>query len=184
MATFKRNFKTQAHLATSKSNAQAPMNYIIFEDGNIVAINRHIILVQPLTGHGFSEEEIDCLEGKALHRDAFQEILRYDSIKVGTTGITCLKGKVKVVFPLETLKEQGVDRFPEYKCLIPDNNNPQELDTINLDLSILSMVTKLTLNIKGRVSFTFYGRLRGCVLCGLDVDETILVIPCEDAQPT
>lgn len=177
MAKTKRNFKTKAHLACSKSEAQVSMNYIIFEDGNLVATDSHIILVQHLAGHGFTHEEIDHLEGKALHRDTFQEILRYDTIEVGPTGIKCKKGRTKVVFPLETLEEQCDYSFVNYKVCLPDLSYMSETDNIGFDLNILSRIKDLTLNAKGQVAFNFQSNVKACLIHGIGCDESIIVMP-------
>lgn len=177
MAKTKRNFKTKAYLACSKDTSQVAMNYIIFEDGNLVAMDGHILLLQHLTGHGFSQDEVDLMEGKALHRETFQEILRYDTIKVTERGIEANKGKTNVIFTLQTLEEQCDHRYPNYKSVVPDSSNVTEVESIGFDLNILSRIKDLTLNAESKVVFNFSGKLNCCVINGIGCDENILVMP-------
>lgn len=177
MAKTRRNFKTKAHLACSKSEAQVSMNYIIFEDNNLVAVDGHIILVQSLYGHGFTSEEVDILEGKALHRETFQEVLRYDTIKVTDKGIEANKGKTNVIFPLETLQQQCDYNYVNYKSLVPDLSNVTDLTSIGFDLNILSRIKDLTLNPDSKVEFNFFGKHKVCVINGVGCDENIIIMP-------
>lgn len=173
----KRNFKTKAHLACSKSDAQVSMNYVIFEDGNLVAIDGNIILIQSLLGHGFTQQEIDLLEGKALHRDIFKEIIRYDTIKVTEKGIEAKRGIAEVVYALETLEQQCDYHFVSYKPILPDLSNIVEVDSIGFDIKLLSRVKDLTLNPKGHIEFNFFGKRKICMIHGVGCDEKILIMP-------
>lgn len=177
MAKDKRNFKTKAHLACSKSDSQVSMNYIIFEDNNLVATDGTVMLVQHLAGHGFTHGEIDHLEGKAVHRETFQEILRYNTIKVTEKGIEASKGKTKVIFPLETLGRQCEHKFVNYKAVVPDPLDTIEVDSIGFDLNILVKVKDLTLNNSGNVKFNLFGKHRACIAHGIGCDEQILIMP-------
>ena len=180
MAKDKRNFKRPLHEACSKIETQPSMNYLIFEDGNIVATDAHVILIQSLYGHGFTESEIDQLEGKAIHREVFKDILRYDHIEVVDGSIVAKKGKIKVNIKLETLQEQEGDAYVNYKSLIDSASNTcnVEVPIIGFDLNLLARIAKLTLNDLGQVEFNFKGQGKACIVSGIGCDEQFLVMPC------
>lgn len=108
------------HEVASTDKFRVNTQHIIIEDGNFVVTDTYKLLIQPLALHGFDETEIGMLEGYCIHRDAFKELLKYETHIVDDFGvITASKKGVEVNFELKKTSEQDWS-YPPYKSVIPD----------------------------------------------------------------
>ena len=129
----KHNFKRPIHQMASKDECRPAMNYIIIENGCLVATDAHMIIIQSLELHGFDQQEIQTLEGCCIHRKDFAAILKFDTIQIERTGITAKKGDVKEWFSLKKLEDMDFN-YPNYKPFIP-HGKTQEVDSIGFNLA-------------------------------------------------
>ena len=172
-----KNFETKLHEACLNDNLRPNLQYIIFEKGYAVCTNTHIFVKQHLSIHGFTEDEIKQLEGKAIHKDVFKEIYRYDWVTVEDNYFVCIRGNVTAKFEIEDKPEN----YPAYEKIIP-NGEPQKIDRIGISFVELERVLKIVANIYAfkRVEFKFYSEYEPILIKSVDndwSDETIMLMP-------
>lgn len=135
----KQNFLAPLHLACSKDE-KSKLQYIFFKDSNMYATDAHVLIVQSYDFY-CSVEGKENMEGKAIHRDTFQQILKKERVVATPDGFECYDKGDKVFYPynevkppnfnmvLGKIKKEGVPVIgidPRYieiaaKCLYADN---------------------------------------------------------------
>lgn len=176
MAKFKKNFISKVYLACGKDELRTQLNYVIFEEGCLVATNAHVLVKQKLELHGFDEEEIKLLEGKKLHYETVKEIMRYDIVSVKEGKFVCHKGNVKGEFEL-----LDKDNYPNYKAVIPSGEG-EDLSEIGFNLSYMNDIKNLMLDPAGtgNVVMKIFGSNKAILMrsYGLSFsEETLLIMP-------
>lgn len=105
------NFATKLHVMCTK-DAQRPMLACVhFSLGFAYATNGHAIIRQSLE---FSSVlgEVQELDGKALHKNSYRDILKYDTATVTPDGVECESADMnKAFFPFHDLKNEKVPDF-------------------------------------------------------------------------
>jgi len=176
----KKNFKKPIHLAASDGNEYRAMDYLHFEDGNIVATDGHVIVVQALSLHGFTEDEVLLMEGMAIHRKEFKGLMGYTHVTVTKNGFVCLKGETETIIPLKPLSEQTDERFVNYKNQFYGVRADEKISEIGLNLDLLSRIKKMTMNNLGHVNITFKHNGKVCLIKGVDIEgEQFLLMSLE-----
>ena len=82
------NKSLQMHLACATDSIRVVMEHIYFQDGFAYASDAHVLVKNDLSVcSSISQEQIEILNGKLLHKDAYKEILKYDVIDISEEGI-------------------------------------------------------------------------------------------------
>lgn len=178
MAKVKKNFSRNLALACSNDSSQEAMHYVIFKDDCAVCTDGYVLVKQALRLHGFTPDEIQQINGKAMHKDVFAEVFKYDQVKVTNGELLCEKGKVKARFPLENI--EGM-RLPDYNSVMPtDDDDLADVSAVAIDLKNLDRVRKLTLNDNAHVHMRFTHELGNkCVVIqgyGLALNEECILV--------
>ena len=172
----KENFKSKLNLACSNDDLRPVMQYIIFRNGYVVCTNAYILVKQHLSLHGFTDEEISQMNGKAVHKDTFKEILRYDQVKVISGQFVCSKGRVTVKIDFDRI--QG--NYPNYEAVIPKGK--PEPSVVRLNVKSIALVKDLTVDEISYVDIFTYGEKKGTIFSsgwyGMD-KEIIMLMPRE-----
>lgn len=186
MSKFKKNFKRKLHTLCSKNEAQEGLNYLKFYDGYVVCSNGHVLVKQSLKLHDFTQEEIEIMEQRIIHKDVFAELFRYDTVFVkceegfDTPYFEATKGKVVAKFALKTAKQEGVS-IPNFEAIVPfENTELKPILGYGFNLNFLGLINKLTLNDEAYVKFRFYGQSKACIATGLGLtwqEEIFLIHP-------
>lgn len=140
---------------------------------------RLFINKQHLSLHDFTPEEIEKMEGKAIHRDVFKEVKRFDIVTVEDGHLICAKNNVVCKFRMEELDELGM-KFPNYKAVIPEIDKTEKLSEIELSLVLLEKARKITMGAESGVRFRFYGASKAVLLRGTNLlwsEEIIILMP-------
>lgn len=179
MKVQKHNFKTALHLACAKDAAHPAWQQVVFQNGKAVATDAHVVVAQSLSAHGFSEAEIEKLNGWAIQRDVFAQIVKFDRIEIGYGEIVAHKGVTTATFKM--VRDGEVGKFPNWQAVLPDGNNTVEIAKTGFSLAIMERIAKITLADDKTVSIRFFGEGRIMLLCGNGVsleDEVIGLMPC------
>lgn len=84
------NFPSPLHLVTSNDELRPAMSAVWFQNGYAVATDAHILIRQSFKFLSDYIENIELLEGKCIHRNAFARIFREKQIIVEAEGIRSL----------------------------------------------------------------------------------------------
>jgi len=137
MAT--KNFKTKLHLiAENNTKHKNVFDNIFFSDGKVFVSDRqYILLSQSLKIHGFSDFEIEQMNGKHINSQVFKEILKFDFVTVENGCFICINTKLagKTEY---TLIENG-DMMPNFNNVLTDiSHNRNKIYQINVNGKFLS----------------------------------------------
>lgn len=110
MSKIKNNFLSKLHLGCSEDPISEKLNLIHFKNGRAYCANGHIAIVQDLDVHELTEECIQNLEGKFIHRLTFIDLLSYKEVYFKSENIVALtKSNTEVIFNYYPYKEQWID---------------------------------------------------------------------------
>lgn len=173
-----KNFRKKVTVVCGSDDLRPIMQHVFFDDGFLICTDGHILLKQSLKQNIFYDEEISIMNGKYLHRNAFDEVFRYDMVTVSEDGFTCRKGGVECLIKFS--EPDGV--YPKWKAVLPENKNKGSVDEIGINVNLLNRINKITLSYKKAMKFEFHGKNRGILITPMDSDltpedETILVMP-------
>lgn len=174
--TMKKNFKTKLHLACGTDDLCPVIQFVIFEDGNAVCTDAHMLVKQSLTLHDFTPEEVAIMNGKALHMDKFKEVLRYQFVEAKEEGLQCEKGAVNVLIKWSDL--DGI--YPRYKEVIPKEGQGCAVQRIGMSLKLLAKLKDIAINENIGAELYFHGDSRAVIVTtvtGGFTDELIMVMP-------
>jgi len=172
-----KNFRKKLSIACSNNDLRPVLQCIYFDEGFAVATDAHIIVKQSLREHGFNEVEIEIMNGKFLHKDAFNEVFRYDNVKVSEEGFNCIDKKNNVSALIRFSHIEG--KYPNYKSLF-ETDKQKEVDEIGLKGSLLKRINDISLSCIKTYKFQFYGKNRGIKITPTDLtelDECIILMP-------
>lgn len=153
------------HLACNKYDGLRPFcEYIYFQDGYAYATNFYLLVKNNLdTCSTIENEQKAILDGKLLHRDSYEQILKYDTIEISEEGIQCQKGKDLAFFYFcqdSTIKYPNVEKvLQEYK-----NARAIPMAQVCLNPRCVDIINKAMHTNGGGILFTFKGE-NGVVLC-------------------
>lgn len=172
-----KNFRKKISIACGSDDLRPVMSHLFFDNGYVIATDAHLLLKQSLKEHAFTEEEISIMNGKLLHRAAFDEIFRYDHVTVSEAGFTCRKGPVKCIIEFSECE----NKFPDYEAVIP-KTKLQPIDEIGLNMKIIHKISQLTLSYNKNVKFSFRAKNKAVIITPLDGDvepgaDLLLVMP-------
>ena len=174
----KKNFKSQIHLACSNDELRPVLNYIFFEDGYAVATDAHILIKQKLELHDFSDEEIEQMNGKALHGSKFKDILKYHHVQIKEGKIHCLNKKgVSFEFDFDDVSDM---KFVNYQAVIPTSKDVTEISEIAVSSILISKVQKLVVNdAPGKsIVLRLHGANKSILMrsCGKTLEEEMILL--------
>lgn len=170
-----KNFKTKISLVCGSDDLRPAFMHLYFKDGYVYATNAHIALKQGLIDHDFTSDEIEILNGKLLHKAAFNEIYRYDNVTVQNDGFLCTKGHITALIsftPANELKYPDIDSILPSGALVP-------VDSIGVNSKLLNLLHSVTLSDTKHHKTQFYGQNKAVLFTPTDksISETILIMP-------
>ena len=135
------NFNKDIHLDVVASHEEllltSALNDILFEDGNVVATNRHALVVAPIDAiSNLRGIDIMKLEGERLNYKLFKILLKYNKIlSIDDIGIEVTNDDsytIKLKFTKNGMK------YPNYKNLFNDLGNKKTCNRISFDSGTLN----------------------------------------------
>jgi hypothetical protein len=156
--------KGAIHTLCGNDSLRPVMMNVFFDEGKVIATDAHVIMIQDLRKcHNLSDDIINILNGKQLHKDNVAELMKcdffefYDDCVVGS--VKGKKSKVKAEF------EENPPLYPNYKAIIPGNQDALEWYALNPTFleKIHKAAVKLDKDAVG-VKLRFTGQSRGAVV--------------------
>ena len=163
------NFNKQLHmhLACANDDLRVVMEYIYFQDGFSYASDAHVLVKNDLSiCSSIPIEQIEILNGKLLHKDAYKEILKYDVIDISEEGIQCKKGNNTAFFYFNTdssLKYPMAKELIKEKTALPTVPTPQ----ISINTKLIEIMYH-----QRELKFTFKGVNESIICEDNNVDST------------
>ena len=111
--------KAKIHLCCEYNDLRPVFGFIKFEDGKAIATNDLLILIADIKEiSNLEDDDINKLNGHLISSFMYNEILRYDEIKVTDKGIECVGNKsrydeIHAFYKFD--KSESSYNFPNYK---------------------------------------------------------------------
>lgn len=142
------NFKKNLHIICRKNSIIESNEYIHFKDGYLYATNGQALIKQSLKLHEFNENEIELLNGGAVHHNIFKIMKNFYSLDInqdGTKFICYLKHNInKVEFEINRKI-----KFPNFEKIISGSETrKQTKSTFFTDTKIFNDLNSLLFDVK------------------------------------
>jgi len=134
----KENFLTPLYLATAKESIRPIMNYVHFIGDYMYATNAHILIKQ----HNCYCNVIDKekLDGKIIHRDSFQKIMKFDKVIAKDDCLECYNNKENSmqIFNYGDCE----NKLPVYEQVLTNIDKIKEISCVRLNIDWLDIACK------------------------------------------
>lgn len=171
----KKNFTTKLHQCCSDSKKELrPYALAVhFKNGYAYATDGTILIKSALEYHSIIKPEF--LEGKALHRDNFKEIMKFDIAECCEDGISCRSEDGQVAF-YEYFDMQGTVA-PDFDKIIPtDMTGAKSIFQIGIDPDRMGKLTSSMFSDTGTFRLTFSGQLKAIVVDVIGYDKQVGIL--------
>lgn len=135
------------HKACADDLLRPAMQYVAFKNGYAYATNSFVAVkanLRDISALGY--EDIQKLNGYAIHKDQYAELLKFSEIEV-LDGSIVAKGanqNVQTIFTLTKIDENSNDkrpgafRFPNVESVIADDAKKCKLEAFGINLKLLN----------------------------------------------
>jgi len=173
MKEAKKNFTKKLNLVCGNDDLRPVLQYVSFQNGSAICTNAHVLVKRSLKLDGFTDEEIEQMNGKFIHKDTYKHLLGFDVVEVIDGAFHCTKGKINSVVSFND--SEGV--YPDWLKVIPVGDTI-ELGEIGIGAKNLELVKSIASDMETR--FKFYGANKAVLIKGSSTgwdEEMILIIP-------
>lgn len=135
----KQNFTTELHKCCSSDKKETRLwaKAIHFNNGFAYASEGHVLIKSSLEYHSVINPE--NLEGKAMHKDNFKEIIKFDVAECLEDGISCKSVDGQVAF-YEYFNMEGT-KAPDFNKVIPSGSEFKSLFQVGLNPTYVSKLS-------------------------------------------
>lgn len=171
-----KNFRTKLSLVCSSDDLRPVLQNIYFNDGYAVATDCHVIVKQSLKEHAFTEDEIKIMNGKFIHKQVFNEIFRFDVVKVTEDGFNCIKKQVKVLISFSEVD----GKYPISDKIFDNLKESLDVDEIGMNGNLIKTINDVSLSYMKTYKFKFFGKDKGIKVIAndlIDSAEQIILMP-------
>lgn len=174
------------HKACSDDNLRPAMQYVAFQDGYAYATDAYVAVLANLCDIStLPPEDIQKLNGYALHKDQFAELLKFSVLEVHEGKIIAIGAKdARTIFELTKLVENSKDamhgafRFPNVESIIADDAKKDKLEAIGFNLKLLNNLAAAMGIANQRIGLRFTNAAGKIFIKGnLDVDVRGIIMP-------
>ena len=168
---FNRNIRLDA--ICSQDGFRVQMEFISFQNGKAIATNGHCLVVAKISEIStFTEEEIEKLNGKFIHRESFKRLIKEDFVQITDDGFLCISDNRK-----QLIYFSEVDKFPNWKPLFVEKRcslskfgiDPKKLLDLQSCLPYKKVKIEFGINEQSAI---FISDIRG------ECDSKGLIMPC------
>lgn len=173
MKEAKKNFLKKLNLVCGSDDLRPVLQYVSFQNGCSICTNAHVLVKRSLKLDGFTDEEIEQMNGKFIHKDTYKHLLSYDTVEVIDGAFHCVKGNVNAVVSFND--SEGL--YPNWLAVIPVGDTI-ELGEIGISAKNLELIKSIASDMETR--FKFYGANKAVLIKGSQTgwdEETILIMP-------
>lgn len=140
MKIIKKNFKSKLHLACANDDLRPSLNYIYFDKEYLYCTNAYIVIKQKISLHDFSQEEIDLLDGKLIHKNVFKDILRYKFVIATNDGfLVNIDSENKILFKFSEFNDEN--KFIDNIKNVFNEKQDGELNEIGFNSTYLNTIS-------------------------------------------
>ena len=167
-------------------NLHPTRSHLFFNNGFVYATDARVLIKQDLkVCHGMTDEMVEKLNGKMLHRENADALAACDLFEIHDDKIIGSKknSKTKVLADLVTEAQEG--KFPNVEAVIPSMSNASELAQYALDPKKLIQVQSASVAFDKdakALRLTFFAPDRGALVHfqGFSGSEQLgLIMPCK-----
>ena len=133
----KENFLSPIYLACGKENIRPIMNYVHFIGDYMYATNAHILVKQHIDFCNVIDKK--KLDGKIIHRDSFQKILKADRVIAKDDCVECHFFKENSTQTFKYGKEDG--KLPDYESVL-ENQKIKDLSCVQINPKFIEIAAK------------------------------------------
>ena len=168
-----KNFQCRLDIACGNDPFRPAMENIYFKDGYAYATDAHIGVRHSLELHGFSEKEIEFMDGKMIHKKLFRQIYSHFHIEAQEDGIMCRSDEISVKY----FYTSPFSKFPNLEYVLKGllKNNKKELNGFSLSAVLVSRLKDVFLfdGYSKSLEFSFRGDSTGILVSPND-DESYI----------
>ncbi|MDD3404940.1 MAG: hypothetical protein PHH23_01555 [Paludibacteraceae bacterium] len=171
----KQNFLGKPHLCCGEDTNRPNLQRVYFIDGYAYASDAHCLIKQSLFYYT-KVINYELLEGHSIHRNSFENILKFQIAQANDEGIECWdeNGK-RAFFPYNDENYKG-DNVPGFEAIL--NHNPiVSLPEIGIDATLVDKVSKAFAgNNKGfKLQFCGIDKPMRCYCVGYEEQEAVIM---------
>jgi hypothetical protein len=171
----KLNFTTPLHkccVSDKDGELRPAMLAVHFLNGYAYATNSHVLVKCSLEYHQVLNPE--KLEGKAIHKDNFKEILKFEIVECCDDGISCKNADGQIAF-YEYFDLKG-QKVPDFESIIPKNKKYYDTFKIRINPKMLSICTSAMYSGNDGFRLRFTGLNSAIVVDSIGFDNQIGIV--------
>ena len=175
MKKFRKNFFKEAklHKCCGDNDLRPALNYIHFKNGYAYSTDGYIAVKYNVLqiSENFTEEEVKNLDGKRIHKKAYELLLKFDTVSIIETGFLC--SNFNQPFLSTTISFDIVDyKFPDVDIILEQKlKDLKPLARIGISSSLL---IKLSNSLPYRNGFIFFfSNESDAIICKSDMYEEL-----------
>lgn len=171
MAETKNTFISDLHLACSKDDLRPSMQCVHFKNGFAYATDAYVVIKQPL--HLSPVENMDILDGVAIHAESFKAIRKMRQVTATEEGFECISKDGSKVF-FEYSKEES----PDFDAVL-EPKGAQMIGEIGINPGLVGVLKKAMAG-GDKVKMTFQGQRAGILIEPIQSDyegEVAMIMP-------
>lgn len=168
--TEKHTFNTKLHECCGTDPIRPAFQCVYFKNGFAYATDGYVCIKQTLTLQGVFG--VENLEGKAIHRDSYKDIMGFEEVECNEDGIECCNANGQKVF-FEYYPENPDNPAPNFEAYLKGRKGPIALDFIGIDFSLFEKLQKALYAPGGNIRLQFTGIDSHIIVDAIGVEDQI-----------
>lgn len=169
----KQTFTTSLHAVCSTDELRPIMMCVHFKNGFAYASDSKMIVKQSLEYHTIIGKE--CLEDKSIHKDNYEEVMRFDIAECDDNGIACKSVDGRAAY-FEFFDRKG-DEIPDFEKVL-NSGGLKTIDFIGINPKLLAKLSKAMHSPTGDLRLRFQGVDKPILVDTPDIpDQMGLIMP-------
>ena len=156
------NFYRSARIdrCCSTDNLRPAMRCILFKDGFAYATDSYVIIKVPVDRiSNLEKEQIDRLNGKRLHMEAYKKIINFPSANINENGITCICDDYTATFGFY----DGDAKFPNVDYVFSTIGKMEMVESISFNTRLIRKIESV-FGSDANFTFEFHGNSSACIV--------------------
>lgn len=171
----KHNFLAPLHKACCSDDLRPAFSYVHFVDGYAYASNGHIAIKQSIADY-CSVIDADSLNGHAIHRDSFQDIIKYEIAQANDEGIECWNEDGKKAFYPYLTADSNV-KTPNFEAAFAQVS-PTTCKMFGINPALFAIADRVLIHGNEAVRVTLSGMNKPMILdCDTYPNQKVLIMP-------
>ena len=172
------NFTSPLHLACAKDNLRPAMECVHFKNGYAYSSNGHLLAKQSLLLHTILHPE--KLEGKAIHKKSYEQILTFDIVEASDKNIICKRNGGEAEF----MYAENLGKIPDWDSVIPKDKPIKGIEYLGINTKFITIAGKILHGSDMGVRMTFRGGGVGVILTTEEYEDQLVMVMPLNLEPT